>query len=66
MSLIKAAKDIILRDFVSAEEEERRLRICRACPRFMHKTQQCEICYCVMPAKVKLTSSTCADLPPKW
>ena len=66
MSIVSAIKDVATLDFVPKEVADKRLEICRACPRFIQATEQCGICYCFMPLKVKLTSSTCEDRPAKW
>jgi hypothetical protein len=43
----------------SEEEFERRLSICRECPFFIKRTQQCKKCGCFMNLKVKLERSSC-------
>lgn len=66
LSILDAALDVANLRFATEEEAKRRLEICRACDRFNRKLQTCEICFCVMPAKVKLLNSTCAMGTPKW
>ena len=46
---------------VSSDISEARLAICKTCPKFMKLTQQCKICKCIMPAKVKLPHADCPD-----
>ena len=38
---------------------EKRLQICKECPRFVKLTHQCKECACIMNAKVKLEDATC-------
>ena len=38
---------------------EKRLDVCKACPRFIRLTHQCKECGCIMNAKVKLQDATC-------
>lgn len=59
-------KDIFTGNFVSKEIEEARFKECRGCVNFIKPTQQCGLCYCFMPAKVKLFSAECPADPPKW
>jgi hypothetical protein len=39
--------------------QEKRLDFCKECKFFKDKTNQCSICNCVMPLKVKLKDSWC-------
>lgn len=41
-----------------------RLAICRTCPFFIKKTQQCRKCLCIMPLKTKLPHAYCPE--GKW
>lgn len=43
----------------SDEEQEKRMSICEACPRFVKLTTQCLECGCVMKLKTKLAQATC-------
>lgn len=38
---------------------ENRLKVCKACPRFIRLTHQCKECGCLMDAKTKLKDATC-------
>ena len=38
---------------------EKRLQICKECPRFVKLTHQCKECACIMNAKVKLEDAEC-------
>lgn len=44
--------------------KEERLAICRECPFFIHATQQCKKCGCIMPQKAKLADAFCPEH--KW
>lgn len=46
-------------EYVTKEEAEARLEICRACPRFVKNTQQCKECGCFMNLKTKLKLAEC-------
>lgn len=48
------------------EEAQRRLSVCRACPKFMQPYQICSICGCFMKAKTYLRAEKCPDKPPRW
>lgn len=41
------------------EEKEKRLSICKECPRFVKLTSQCLECGCIMKLKTKLLDATC-------
>lgn len=41
------------------EIAEKRLEICKSCPRFIRLTHQCKECGCIMNAKVKLADAAC-------
>jgi hypothetical protein len=38
---------------------EKRLDICKQCPRYVKLTHQCKECGCIMNAKVKLADASC-------
>jgi hypothetical protein len=38
---------------------EERMNICRRCIRFMKKTEQCELCLCIMPYKTRTAEAEC-------
>ena len=38
---------------------EKRLDICKKCPRYVRFTKQCKECGCLMTAKTKLADSSC-------
>jgi hypothetical protein len=44
---------------VSDEEYDQRLDICKACPSFLHMTNQCKKCGCFMNFKAKYQISKC-------
>jgi len=46
--------------FVSDEERERRMALCRTCPYFQEMTSQCGICGCFLEAKTRLIGFHCA------
>ena len=46
---------------VSAEEYQKRLEVCNACP---HKKEN--TCGCVIALKAKMATTTCPDDPPRW
>lgn len=46
-------------EYVSKEEAESRLDICRGCPRLIKNTQQCKECGCFMNLKTKLKLAEC-------
>ena len=46
-------------DWVSEEESNKRLEICKSCPEFIKLTLQCKKCGCFMYAKTKLEKATC-------
>ena len=46
--------------FVSDEERERRMSLCRTCPHFQEITSQCGICGCFLEAKTRLIGFHCA------
>ena len=50
--------------FLSEEESEKRLNICKACSNFIKLTQMCNKCMCIMPMKVKLAPVSCPE--DKW
>lgn len=39
--------------------QEKRLEMCKTCPRYVRFTHQCKECGCMMDAKVKLLDATC-------
>ena len=43
---------------VSPAELDRRLTICRSCPEYRPKTEQCGKCGCYLPLKARLESET--------
>lgn len=43
----------------SNQEQEKRMSLCRECPRFVKATTQCLECGCVMKLKTKLAAATC-------
>lgn len=43
----------------SDEDQEKRMSICEACPRFVKLTSQCLECGCIMKLKTKLAAATC-------
>jgi hypothetical protein len=46
-------------EFVSKVDAAKRLDICKACPKIINPTLQCDICKCFMGAKVHLEKATC-------
>jgi hypothetical protein len=44
---------------VETEIAEKRLDICKACPKYISTTHQCKECGCIMNAKVKLPNASC-------
>lgn len=47
------------RVFAPKQEVQRRLDICRACPKFDPQREKCTLCGCKMPYKVELQSAHC-------
>lgn len=43
---------------------EKRIKICKVCPAYIHYTGQCKKCWCFMQVKARLKSSKCPDS--KW
>lgn len=41
------------------EEAEKRISICKECPRFIKTTSQCKECGCIMNLKTKLAAASC-------
>lgn len=41
------------------KEQDVRMWICKHCPEFKPKTQQCKICGCFMKAKIPIEFTTC-------
>ena len=52
--------------FVTEEEKDRRMEICKGCEHFRELTAQCKLCGCFLEAKTRLVGFNCADNPPKW
>jgi hypothetical protein len=46
-------------EFTTKEVSEKRLSICRTCPKFISLTKQCKLCLCIMPAKTILADASC-------
>ncbi len=46
-------------EYVSPEERERRLDICKGCPRLNEALMQCKECGCFVKAKTKYKESSC-------
>ena len=44
---------------VETDIAEKRLAICKACPKYVSLTHQCLECGCIMNAKVKLPNASC-------
>jgi len=38
---------------------EKRIKICKTCPNYIHFTGQCKKCWCFMSIKAKLKNSKC-------
>ena len=51
---------IMSKVFVSDEEKERRMQICKMCPHFQDVTVQCGVCGCFLEAKTRLVGFHCA------
>lgn len=50
----------LINDFdISAEKQEQRLNLCRACEYFIPEIQECSVCHCFMPNRVKKSLSHC-------
>jgi hypothetical protein len=50
----------------SAEEQGRRLSICRDCPEFVAADVRCLRCGCALPLKARLQIEHCPLDPPRW
>lgn len=50
--------------FVPETISEERYNICKGCDKFIKWTRQCKSCGCILPAKVKLSFSSCPE--GKW
>lgn len=48
-------------EYVSKEEANNRLDICKSCPFLIKATVQCKKCGCFMKAKTKLKQATCPE-----
>ena len=46
-------------EFTKPEIAKERLDICKSCPKFLSITQQCKLCFCIMPAKTILAAASC-------
>jgi hypothetical protein len=46
-------------EFTKPEIAKERLDICKSCPKFISITQQCKLCFCIMPAKTILAAASC-------
>lgn len=46
-------------EYVSEEIQEKRIEICKSCPKFSKITNQCKLCGCIMGLKVKLSAASC-------
>jgi hypothetical protein len=44
---------------VEGEIAEKRLDICKQCPKYISTTHQCKECGCIMNLKVKLPNASC-------
>jgi hypothetical protein len=44
---------------VTIEIQEKRLKVCQSCDRFIKKTTQCKECGCIMKLKTKLPHASC-------
>jgi hypothetical protein len=44
---------------VETEIAEKRLDICKACPKYISATHQCKECGCIMNLKTKLPNASC-------
>lgn len=65
--LFGIAKDLAKGKDLSVPKEvfEERMSICNTCPK-LNKLGFCGICGCAMRVKCKISTSKCADNPPKW
>lgn len=57
--LLKSKEPGSMGERVSEEEQQKRISICRECPRFVKLTSQCLECGCIMNLKTKLAAATC-------
>ncbi len=46
-------------EYVTEEEKNKRLDICKACPELVKLTTTCKQCGCFMAAKAKLAEASC-------
>lgn len=46
-------------EFVSFRKEQKRLAVCKQCPFYDRRIQQCDVCTCFVPLKVKLKTEDC-------
>lgn len=54
------ARDVVLHEiFVEDQVAAERLEICKACPAFVAKRNQCRECGCIMTAKTRLKGAKC-------
>lgn len=50
----------LINDFdISTEKQEQRLNLCRICEYFIAEIQECSMCHCFMPNRVKKSLSHC-------
>ena len=45
--------------FVDKENAERRLEVCKECPKLIKLSNQCKVCLCFMPIKTRLNLTSC-------
>lgn len=57
---------ILNKVFVSEDERNRRMAICRACEHFQPTLTQCGLCGCFLEAKTRLVNYHCPEEDPKW
>lgn len=70
LKLIKGVAGSIWQTYQGGFVPERvavgRLEHCLTCKHFHLIKRQCQICGCLMPAKVRIALAECPDKPPRW
>lgn len=69
-TITSGVNDLIAKVFVSSEEQQTRMSICRACTHYEPVLARCQVCGCFLEAKTRLRSYHCAldqiGEEPKW
>lgn len=61
---MKDIKDIIINWFLTEEQQNSRLDICKACDKYNKSASMCKVCKCYIPWKIPLPAAVCPE--GKW